>query len=122
MLYAALGAAAILVYYLLPKAGLAQALLLTSVNASAVVAAIRAALRTSRLNRLVWVALAASMALSTLANGPTICTPSSPACGSLPSPVDVLWLLTYPCFVVALLAIGKQRRGGHQETCSTPPS
>jgi diguanylate cyclase (GGDEF)-like protein len=115
MLYAALGAAAILVYYLLPKAGVAQAILLTTVNASAVVAALRAALRTSRLNRLVWIALAASMALSTLANSPYYLYPliTGHAIG-FPGPVDVLWLLTYPCYVVALLAIGKQRSGRHQ--------
>jgi diguanylate cyclase (GGDEF)-like protein len=115
MLYAALGAAAILVYYLLPKAGWAQAVLLTAVNASAVVAALRAALRTSRLNRLVWIALAASMALSTFANGPYYLYPLITGHAvHFPGPVDVLWLLTYPCYVVALLAIGKQRRGGHQ--------
>jgi diguanylate cyclase len=115
MLYAALGTVAILVYYMLPRAGVAQAVLLTAVNASAVVAALRAALRTSRLNRLVWIALAASMALSTLANGPYYLYPfitGQPV--PFPGPVDVLWLLTYPCFVVALLAIGKQRRGGHR--------
>ncbi len=115
MLYAAVGAAAILIYYLLPKAGLAQAILLTTANGSAVVAALRAALLTSRLNRLVWIALAASMALSTLANGPYYLYPlitGHPV--QFPGPVDILWLLTYPCYVVALLAIGKQRRGGHQ--------
>jgi diguanylate cyclase (GGDEF)-like protein len=115
MLYAALGTAAILVYYMLPKAGLGQALLLTSANASAVVAAMCAALRASRLNRVVWIALAASMALSTLANAPYYLYPlitGHPA--DFPGPVDVLWLLTYPCYVVALLAIGKQRSGKHQ--------
>ena len=95
---------------MLPKAGLAQAILLTVANGSAVVAALRAALRTSRLNRLVWIALAASMALSTLANGPYYLYPlitGHPV--PFPGPVDMLWLLTYPCYVVALLAIGKQR-------------
>src|SRR5579864_4372143 len=70
MLYAAVGAAAILVYYQLPKGGIAQAILLTAANGSAVVAAVRAAVRTTQLNRLIWVALAAAMGLSTLANGP----------------------------------------------------
>ena len=115
MLYAAAGAVAILVYYQLPKAGVAQAVLLTAANGSAVVAALRAALRTTRLNRLVWIALAASMALSTLANGPYYLYPfisGQPV--PFPGPVDVLWLLTYPCYVVALLAIAKQRGGGHR--------
>src|ERR1700747_1236151 len=70
MLYAALAAAAILVYYLLPKAGVAQAVVLTSANASAAVAALRAALRTTRLNRVVWLGLGSAMTLSTLANIP----------------------------------------------------
>ena len=115
MLYAALGAAAILVYYQLPKGGVAQGILLTVANGSAVVAALRAALRTSQLNRLIWIALAASMALSTFANGPYYLYPHiSGHAVPFPGPVDILWLLTYPCFVVALLAIGKQRQGGHQ--------
>jgi diguanylate cyclase (GGDEF)-like protein len=115
MLYAALGTAAILVYYLLPKGGVAQAILLTVVNGSAAVAAVRAAVRASRLNRLVWAALASAMTLSTLANGPYYLYPLiTGQAVPFPGPVDVLWLLTYPCFVVALLALGKQRSGGHQ--------
>jgi diguanylate cyclase len=116
MLYAALGAAAILIYYfLLPKGGVAQAALLTAVNASAAVAALCAALRTSRLNRAVWLALGSAMTLSTLANAPYYFYPHITGHAlPFPSAVDVLWLLTYPCFVVALLALGRQRRGGHQ--------
>src|SRR6202040_1022385 len=72
-------------------------------------------LRTSRLNRLAWGALATAMTLSTLANGPYyLYTHITGQAIPFPSPVDVLWLLTYPCFVVALLAIGKQRGDGHQ--------
>jgi diguanylate cyclase (GGDEF)-like protein len=115
MLYAALGAAAILVYYLLPTGGLAQAVLLTVANGSGAAAALRAALRTTALNRVAWAALAAAMTLSTLANGPYYAYPLvTGQAVPFPGPVDILWLLTYPCFVVALLAIAKQRRGGHQ--------
>ena len=119
MLYAALGAAAILVYYLLPKAGVAQAVLLTAANGSAAAAALWRAVRTSRLNRLVWSALASAMTLSTLANGPYYLYPHITGHAlSFPGPVDILWLLTYPCFVVALLALGKQRSGGQVELAS----
>jgi diguanylate cyclase (GGDEF)-like protein len=115
MLYAALGAAAILVYYILPKGGVAQAILLTAVNASAAAAAWRGAVRANGLNRVVWAALAAAMTLSTLANGPYYAYPLiTGQAVPFPGPVDILWLLTYPCFVVALLAFAKQRRGGHQ--------
>jgi diguanylate cyclase len=115
MLYGALGAAAILVYYLLPKGGVAQAILLTVVNASAAAAAWRGAVRANGLNRVVWAALAAAMTLSTLANGPYYAYPLiTGQAMPFPGPVDILWLLTYPCFVVALLAFAKQRRGGHQ--------
>jgi diguanylate cyclase (GGDEF)-like protein len=115
MLYAALGAAAILVYYLLPKGGVAGGVLLTAANGSAAAAALWRALRTSRLNRLVWSALATAMTLSTLANGPYYLYPHITGHAlPFPGPVDILWLLTYPCFVVALLAIGKQRSDGHQ--------
>jgi diguanylate cyclase len=114
MLYAALGATAILVYYLLPKAGVAQAALLSAANGSAAIAAFVAALRTSRLNRVVWFAFASAMTLSTLANVPYYFYPLITGHAlPFPSAVDVLWLLTYPCYVVALLALGKQRRGGH---------
>lgn len=112
--YAALGAAAILAYYLLPRASWAQAVLLTTVNAVAVVATLCAAVRASRFNRLAWAALSAGMTLATLANGPyyayrLITGHALP----FPGPVDVLWLMMYPCFVVALLAIGRER-GGRQ--------
>ena len=121
--YAALGAAAILAYYLLPRASWAQAVLLTTVNAVAVVATLCAAVRASRFNRLAWAALSAGMTLATLANGPyyayrLITGHALP----FPGPVDVLWLMMYPCFVVALLAIGRERGGRQAGTCSTRPS
>jgi|GEM_PF-4968292 len=115
MLYAAVGVAAILVYYLLPKGGVAQAAVLTVANASAAAAAWRGAVRATGLNRVVWAALASAMTLSTLANGPYYAYPLiTGQAAPFPGPVDILWLLTYPCFVVALLAFAKQRRGGHQ--------
>ena len=112
--YMALGVAAIIAYYLLPRASWAEAIVLTSVNAVAVVAAFRAASRTSRFNRVVWAALGAAMTFATLANGPYYAFPLITGRAlPFPGPVDVLWLLMYPCFVVALLAIGKQRGGHH---------
>src|SRR6202049_4770945 len=115
MLYAAVGVAAILVYYLLPKGGVAQAAVLTVANASAAAAAWRGAVRATGLNRVVWAALASAMTLSTLANGPYYAYPLiTGQAAPFPGPVDILWLLPYPCFVVALLAFAKQRRGGHQ--------
>jgi diguanylate cyclase (GGDEF)-like protein len=51
------------------------------------------------------------MALATLANGPYYGFPL--VTGRLvpfPCPVDVLWLLTYPCYVVALNATVRQQR------------
>jgi len=94
---------------------LAQALLLTSVNASAVVAAIRAALRTSRLNRLVWVALAASRRCRHWPMAPTICTPSSPG---MRFTSQVRWTSCGCSRIRAsswrCLPSASKRRGGHQ--------
>src|SRR5438045_3339158 len=68
--YLGLGLAAIGTYYLLPQAGAGQAIVLTTVNATAAAAAFRTAARTQSLTRVVWVALALAMTCSTLANGP----------------------------------------------------
>jgi diguanylate cyclase (GGDEF)-like protein len=108
----AVGLGAIGVYYFLPRAGTAQAVVLCLVNATAAVAAFRATARATGLVRLVWISLGAAMSLSTLANIPYYWFPllmghSLP----FPSPVDALWLLTYPCFMVALFALVYQRRG-----------
>jgi diguanylate cyclase (GGDEF)-like protein len=110
-----LTAGALVAYYLLPRAGAAQAVVLTIVNAAAAAGALRAAHRTQGRTRVVWTALGTAMALATLANGPYYAYPlitGSPV--PFPCPVDVLWLLTYPCYVVALLALGRQQRGGRQ--------
>jgi diguanylate cyclase len=115
VLYSALTVAAIAGYYALPRAGIGQGILLTTVNATASVVAVRAGLRTSGSTRLVWMALGASMAFASLANGPYYAYPlitGSPV--PFPCPVDILWLLTYPCFVVALLAFGRERRRGER--------
>jgi diguanylate cyclase len=107
----AVGLAAIGAYYLLPEAGIAQAVVLCLVNATGAVAAYRAGARSRGLIRLVWTSLGAAMTLSTLAN---ISYYGFPLAGSVlpfPSAVDALWLLTYPCFIVALFALAYQHRG-----------
>jgi diguanylate cyclase len=109
--YLLLGAVATGTYYLLPRAGVAQAGLLSVLNATAAACAYRAALRTRRRTRLVWVALGAAMSLSTLANMgyygfPLVTGNPLP----FPSLVEVFWLLTYPCFVVALVSLSRQQR------------
>jgi diguanylate cyclase len=114
ILYSAVTAAAILAYYVLPRAGVAQAVVLTVVNGTAAALALRTARRTTGSARVVWASLGSAMAFATLANGPYYAYPlitGNPV--PFPCPVDVLWLLTYPCYVVALLALGKQPRGGH---------
>src|SRR6266704_2287861 len=106
------GLGAIFGYYLLPQAGVAQAVVLSVVNAAAAVAAFVAAVRSVGLSRVVWVSLGVGLMFSTLANIPYYGYPlltGRPV--PFPCPVDALWLLTYPCFVVALWALAKQRRG-----------
>ncbi len=115
VVYLALGAAGIGIYYLLPRAGVAQAVLLAFLNAMSVGAACRAAIRTGGLTRLVWASLGVAMSLSTLANVPYYGFPlitGRPL--PFPCPVDVLSLSTYPCFMVALMALARQRRRGER--------
>jgi len=109
--YAAVSATAIAVFYLLPRAGATQAVLLTAVNAAAVVATVRPALRSRGSTRVVWIALSCSMMFAAMANGPYYAIPlitGKPP--SFPSAIDVLFLLTYPCYIVALLALAQHRR------------
>jgi diguanylate cyclase (GGDEF)-like protein len=111
LVYLGIGTAAIALYYRLPRAGVAQGVLLTVVNATAFIAAFRTVRRTNGLARIVWLALGAAMTLSTLANGPYYAYPlltGRPV--PFPCPVDIFWLLTYPCFLVALIALARQRR------------
>jgi diguanylate cyclase (GGDEF)-like protein len=109
--YLALGATMIVAYYRLPRAGAAQGVLLTVINASAAIAALWTASRTRGQARVVWVFLGLSMVLSTGANAPYYGYPLlTGRTLPFPSPVDAIWLLTYPCFVVALRALAKQRR------------
>ncbi|MEY2449012.1 MAG: hypothetical protein QOH79_2488 [Acidimicrobiaceae bacterium] len=109
--YLVVGLALIGGYYLLPRAGTAQAVLLTALNASAAIAACVAAARTRGATRVVWLSFGIAMTLATLANGPYYGYPlvtGRPV--PFPCPVDALWLLTYPCYVVALGALIAQRR------------
>jgi diguanylate cyclase (GGDEF)-like protein len=112
IVYLTAGVGAIFVYYLLPKAGVGQAVLLTVLNGTAAIAAFRAAARTHGQTRVVWVALGASMSFATLANGPYYGLSFIGHPLPFPSAVDALFLLTYPCYAVALIALAKQHRGG----------
>jgi diguanylate cyclase (GGDEF)-like protein len=106
------GVVAIAVYYAMPQAGVAQAVILCLVNAAAAAAAYTAAVRAHGLSRIVWAFFGVAMTLSTLANVPYYGYPLLTGRPTpFPSPVDALWLLTFPCFVVALIALAKQRRG-----------
>ncbi|MDT4923366.1 MAG: hypothetical protein QOG01_1079 [Pseudonocardiales bacterium] len=108
----AVGAVAIFTYYQLPTAGVAQAILLCSVNGFGAFAGFRAAVRTPGPARVVWSALATGMTLSTIANVPNYGYPLvTHRSISFPSAVDVLFLLAFPCFMVALLTMAKHRRG-----------
>jgi diguanylate cyclase (GGDEF)-like protein len=108
--YLLVGGAAIMAYYFLPDAGVAQAVLLVVVNAASAAAALRAAARTTGPARLVWMFLGIAMCLSTLANAPYYgYVLLTGRVLPFPSPVDIFWLLTYPCFLVALVAIAKKQ-------------
>jgi signal transduction histidine kinase len=98
-------------YYILPEAGVGQAVVLCLVNAVGAYGAYVAAARAAGLSRIVWLFLGVGMTLSASANTPYYGYPlltGRPV--PFPCPVDVLWLLTYPCFVVALLALARQHR------------
>src|SRR6187397_2116633 len=110
IVYLIAGAATILVYYTLPRAGVGQAALITLLNGSAAVAAYIAAARTHGQARLVWVALGVSMSFATLANGPYYGLSLMGRPLPFPSALDALFLLTYPCYAVALIALGRQHR------------
>ena len=107
IIYLTAGIAAILAYYTLPRAGVGQTVVISVLNATAAVAAYRAASRTHEHTRLVWIALGASMTFATLANGPYYGLSLIGRPLPFPSAVDVLFLLTYPCYAVALLALAK---------------
>src|SRR5258706_15594721 len=107
IVYLSAGIGAILVYYTLPRAGVGQAVLLTVLNATAAVGAFRAAVRAHGQTRVVWVALGIAMSLTTLANGAYYGFSLIGRPLPFPSAVDVLFLLEYPCYVVALIALAK---------------
>jgi diguanylate cyclase (GGDEF)-like protein len=110
VVYLSLGVGAICAYYALPRAGVGQAVLLTLLNGTAAVAGLRAARRTRGYNRVIWLALGLSMSFTTLANGPYYGLSLAGRPLPFPSVVDALFLLTYPCYAVALLALAKQHR------------
>lgn len=107
----AAGTVTIVVYYLLPTAGFSQGILLTVLNGMSAGSAARAACRTRGRVRRVWVPLAVAMGFSTTANlfyygFPLVVGRALP----FPSGVDVFWLGTYPCFMVALFSLVAGRR------------
>ncbi|MCU1449720.1 MAG: diguanylate cyclase/phosphodiesterase [Acidimicrobiales bacterium] len=109
--YLCVASAAIGMYYLLPGAGVAQAGLFVLFNAAAMFAAWRAVRRASGTDRVVWTSVAVALTLALLANVPYYAYPlivGRPI--PFPCPVDVLFLATQPCFIVALLALARQRR------------
>jgi diguanylate cyclase (GGDEF)-like protein len=109
--YVCVASAAIGTYYLLPEAGVAQAALFVLFNAVAMLAAWRAAIRAAGTDRMVWTSVAIALTLAVLANVPYYAFPlvvGRPI--PFPCPVDVLFLSTQPCFIVALLALARQRR------------
>jgi hypothetical protein len=109
----ALGVALVAGYYFLPSGGPAQALILTLINGFAAVSALRIATRAEPRTRTVWAALGAGTALSTVAE--------LSRCGyplPFPAPVGALWLLTYPCFIVALLSFAGLRHAEDEDAGS----
>jgi diguanylate cyclase len=107
----ALGLGAIGGYYLVPEAGVAQAVILCVVNLTAAVFAFRVASRARGLDRTVWLGLAVGQTLCSLANVPYYAYPLITG-SRLPFPtvVDALFLAMYPAYGVALWALAKQRR------------
>ena len=96
-------------YYLIPATGLTRVIFVVSVNASGAIAAAGAARRRSA-QRGVWVPLACAMSFATLANlfyygFPLVEHRALP----FPSVVDVLWLATYPAFIVSLVNLAGRR-------------
>jgi diguanylate cyclase (GGDEF)-like protein len=111
IVYLTVGLAAIGAYYLSPRAGVAQAVLLTFVNVSAGICALMTARKTTARARRVWLFLGLASALSACANGPYYVLPLITGRAlPFPSAVDVLWLLTYPCFIIALYGMVQVQR------------
>jgi diguanylate cyclase (GGDEF)-like protein len=107
----ALGVGAIGAFYLLPRAGVAQCVVLCCVNlSSAVFASVRAG-GVRGPARKVWVGLAAGQWLALLANAPYYAYPLVTGTAlPFPTVVDLLFLATYPPYVFALWTLAKQRR------------
>src|SRR4051794_19540400 len=107
-----LGAALIAVFYLLPAAGLGQALVLIAVAGAAVAATLRAGRRAAGSARTCWLALAPALGL------PAVTDASRSLAGALrhqplavPSWTDASFVLAVPCFAVAIGAVVLARRG-----------
>jgi diguanylate cyclase (GGDEF)-like protein len=110
-IYLTFGLAAIGIYYLLPTAGVAQAVLLTLINASAATCALTIARKARGRARTIWLFLGIAGALAVAANAPYYAAPLITGHAlPFPSVVDGFWLLTYPCFLVALHVMTKVQR------------
>jgi diguanylate cyclase (GGDEF)-like protein len=98
-------------YYAVPRAGVAQTVVLCVVNGTAALAALIAAVRSRGLTRLVWTCLGTGMTFSTLANRADYGHPlATSRAVHFPSLVDVLRLTAYLCIVLAVLALAQHRR------------
>jgi signal transduction histidine kinase len=109
----AAGVVAIILYYVLLKSGVADAVfVMFTISIGVAGSAIWAALRARGASRVIWFAVGSGMTLSTLAIVPnytyTLVT-GLPI--PFPSPTDAAWLMAYPCYAVALARLARQQRG-----------
>ncbi len=107
-----LGAALIAVFYLLPAAGLGQALVLIAVAGAAVAATLRAGRRAAGSARTCWLALAAALGLTAVTDASrslAVALRHQPL--AVPSWTDASFVLAVPCFAVAIGAVVLARRG-----------
>ena len=107
-----LGAAAIGAYYLLPRHGLGQALVVAVLAAGAVASTLRAGVRATGTARTCWLLLASGLALAAASNGArefSWVLRDHPL--PFPSWADTICLLSVPCFAAALATVALARRG-----------
>lgn len=110
-LYLVTGAVAVAAYYRLGTAGWGQCILLTTLNATAFVAAAVTACRTRGWRLVAWASLAIAMLLSAVGNAgyfgnPLVTGQPLP----FPSKVDALLLAAFPFFAIALVALSRAHR------------
>ncbi|MDQ1746963.1 MAG: diguanylate cyclase [Frankiaceae bacterium] len=107
----ALGLTVIGIYYLLPTAGVGQAVVLTLMNVAAATCALTVSRKARGRARTIWLFLGIASALAVAANTPYYAAPLITGHAlPFPSVVDGFWLLTYPCFLVALHVMTKVQR------------